>query len=85
MARGVNSSARVLFGKFARIILVAMAVLMSLNSLGIDLTAFAVLSGALAVGLGFGLQKIFSNLVSGVILLLDMGKRDSAVTPGDRG
>ncbi|MDJ0808248.1 MAG: mechanosensitive ion channel [Gammaproteobacteria bacterium] len=77
-ASGVNTAARVLFGKFVRIGLVTLAVLVSLNSLGIDLTALAVLSGALAVGLGFGLQKIFSNLVSGVILLLD-----KSIKPGD--
>jgi small-conductance mechanosensitive channel len=77
-APGVNAAARVLFGKFIRIGLVALAVILSLNSLGIDLTALAVLSGALAVGLGFGLQKIFSNLVSGVILLLD-----KSIKPGD--
>lgn len=75
---GINSAARVLFAKFVRIGLVTLALLISLNSLGIDLTALAVLSGALAVGLGFGLQKIFSNLVSGVILLLD-----KSIKPGD--
>ncbi len=77
-AAGVNSAARVLLAKFVRIGLLTMAVLISLNSLGIDLTALAVLSGALAVGLGFGLQKIFSNLVSGVILLMD-----KSIKPGD--
>ncbi len=74
----VSPAARVLMEKFSRIALVAAAVLLSLNAMGIDLTAFAVLSGALAVGLGFGLQKIFSNLVSGVILLLD-----KSIKPGD--
>lgn len=74
----VTPAAQVLMGKFFRIVLVAAAVLLSLNAMGIDLTAFAVLSGALAVGLGFGLQKIFSNLVSGVILLMD-----KSIKPGD--
>ncbi len=74
----VTPAARVLMGKFVRIALIATAVMLSLDTLGIDLTAFAVLSGALAVGLGFGLQKIFSNLVSGVILLLD-----KSIKPGD--
>jgi len=74
----VSPAARVLMGKFLRIALVAAVVLLTLNHMGIDLTAFAVLSGALAVGLGFGLQKIFSNLVSGVILLLD-----KSIKPGD--
>ncbi len=74
----VSPAARVLLAKLVRVALIAMAVLIALNSMGIDLTAFAVLSGALAVGLGFGLQKIFSNLVSGVILLLD-----KSIKPGD--
>jgi small-conductance mechanosensitive channel len=50
----------------------------ALNAVGIDLTAFAVFSGAIGLGLGFGLQKIVSNLISGVILLLD-----KSIKPGD--
>ena len=45
---------------------------------GVDLTGLAVLSGAIGVGLGFGLQKVVSNLVSGVIILLD-----KSIKPGD--
>jgi small-conductance mechanosensitive channel len=45
---------------------------------GFDLTGLAVLSGAIGVGLGFGLQKVVSNLVSGVIILLD-----KSIKPGD--
>jgi small-conductance mechanosensitive channel len=44
---------------------------MALNYLGIDLTSIALLGSALAVGLGFGLQNVFSNFVSGVIILLE--------------
>ena len=73
-----NASTRVLFAKVARIIFISIAILVALSSVGIDLTALAVFSGALGVGLGFGLQKIFSNLVSGVILLLDR-----SLKPGD--
>ena len=46
--------------------------------MGFDLTGLAVLSGAIGVGLGFGLQKVVSNLVSGIIILLD-----KSVKPGD--
>ena len=62
---------QVLAAKLVRIGLLTLAVALALGSVGIDLTAFAVFSGAVGVGVGFGLQKVVSNLVSGVILLLD--------------
>ena len=61
-----------------RIVLVSLALLIGLNTVGIDLTAFAVFSGAIGVGLGFGLQKIVSNFVSGIILLAE-----HSIKPGD--
>jgi small-conductance mechanosensitive channel len=69
---------RVLGVKLLRIGLIILAVLVTFTAVGIDLTALAVFGGALGVGLGFGLQKIFSNLVSGVILLMDR-----SIKPGD--
>ena len=75
---GVSPAAGVLFGKVFRIVLVTIAVLVGLDSVGIDLTAFAVFSGAIGLGIGFGLQKVFSNLISGMILLMDR-----SVKPGD--
>ena len=74
----VAPSARELVKKLARIALVAFALLLGLNATGIDLTALAVFSGALGVGLGFGLQKVVANFVSGVILLMDR-----SIKPGD--
>jgi len=74
----VAPAVRVLGAKLTRIGLIAAALLIALSAVGIDLTALAVFSGALGVGLGFGLQKIFSNLVSGVILLID-----KSIKPGD--
>lgn len=74
----LTPTVQVLFGKLTRIILFTLALLMALNSVGIDLTALAVFSGAVGLGLGFGLQKVVSNLISGVILLLD-----KSVKPGD--
>lgn len=76
--RDVNPSARELVKKLSRIGLVILALLIALNATGIDLTALAVFSGALGVGLGFGLQKVVANFVSGVILLMDR-----SIKPGD--
>ena len=74
----LTPSLRVLLGKIARISLVFFAGLIAISSLGIDLTAFTVLSGAVGVGIGFGLQKVVSNFISGVIILLDQ-----SIKPGD--
>jgi len=77
-SHSVAPTMRVLGAKLTRISLIIGAILVGLSAVGIDLTALAVFSGALGVGLGFGLQKIFSNLVSGVILLMDR-----SIKPGD--
>ena len=74
----LTPSLQVLIGKLVKILLVIMAIIIALNSVGIDLTAFAVFSGAVGVGLGFGLQKVVSNFISGVIILLD-----KSIKPGD--
>ena len=74
----LTPSLQVLLGKFIKIFLVVMAIAVALNSAGVDLTALTVFSGAVGVGLGFGLQKVVSNFVSGVIILLD-----KSIKPGD--
>ena len=74
----LNPSARLLIGKSVQVMLLATASLLAISTLGIELGALAIFSGAIGLGIGFGLQKIFSNLVSGVILLLDR-----SIKPGD--
>src|SRR5664280_1317991 len=74
----LTPSIQVLIGKLIRIALLTIAIVVVLSSMGIDLSVLALFSGAVGVGLGFGLQKIVSNLVSGIILLAD-----KSLKPGD--
>jgi small-conductance mechanosensitive channel len=74
----ISPSMKVLSDKLIRIGLFAIAIVAALQAVGFDMTSLTVLSGAIGLGLGFGLQKIVSNLVSGVILLLD-----KSIKPGD--
>ena len=67
-----------LLGKITRIALITVAGLIAVSELGIDLSALTVLSGAIGVGIGFGLQKVVSNFISGIIILLDQ-----SIKPGD--
>ena len=74
----LTPSLRVLLGKILRIALVVFAAMIAMQSLSLDLTALTVLSGAVGVGIGFGLQKVVSNFISGMIILLDQ-----SIKPGD--
>ena len=74
-AEGLHSSLRVVLARLGKALLVVMAVLLVLPLVGIDLTLLSVFGGALGVGLGFGLQKIASNYLSGFIILLDRSIR----------
>ncbi len=77
-SRALSPSLQVLFVKSLKIVLIGLAVIVAIESVGIDLTALAVFGGAIGLGVGFGLQKIVSNLISGVILLVD-----KSIKPGD--
>ena len=71
-------STRIGIGKFAYAFLIALGVLLGLQASGVDLTALTVFSGAIGLGLGFGLQAIAANFVSGIVLLMDR-----SIKPGD--
>lgn len=74
----ISPAMQVLTAKLLQVVLVSLAILIGLKATGFDLTGFTVFTGALGVGLGFGLQKIVSNLMSGVIILMD-----KSIKPGD--
>jgi len=74
----ITPSVKVLISKLVKITLIIIAVVVAISSVGIDLTAFAVFSGAVGIGIGLGLQKSIANLFSGVLLLMD-----KSIKPGD--
>ena len=76
--KDISPSLQVLIIKFTQVVLYSAVFIIGLRTVGFDLTGLAFLSGAIGVGLGFGLQKVVSNLVSGVIILLD-----KSIKPGD--
>jgi small-conductance mechanosensitive channel len=69
---------RLLIGKIFRISLIILAAVIAISGIGIDLTVLSVLTGAIGVGIGFGLQKVVSNFISGIIILADR-----SIRPGD--
>ncbi|MDH4105509.1 MAG: mechanosensitive ion channel, partial [Gammaproteobacteria bacterium] len=69
---------RIGIAKFVQAFLVGISVLVGLNAAGLDLTTLNVLTGAIGIGLGFGLQSIAANFVSGFVLLMDR-----SIKPGD--
>ena len=74
-AERMDANLREVMARLTKAVLTVIALLCSLSLVGIDVTALSVFSGAFAVGLGFGLQKIASNYVSGFIILLDRSIR----------
>lgn len=74
----LTRSSQVLVAKIVRVTLIVIALLIGLTSSGINLSLFAVFGGAIGLGIGFGLQKVISNLFSGMLLLIDR-----SIEPGD--
>ncbi len=77
-ASAISRSSRVLLSKVVRVCLIGLACLAVLKLIGVDLSHLAIFSGAFGVAVGFGSQKIISNFVSGIILLIE-----KSVKPGD--
>jgi small-conductance mechanosensitive channel len=77
-ARNISASMRVGLAKVIKVSLLTLAIIMALTEAGLNLASLTIFGGALGVGLGFGLQKIVSNFISGFILL-----GDRSIRPGD--
>lgn len=76
--QSVSPALQVLALKIIKVVVAVSAIMFAISSMGVNLSAFAVLGGAIGLGLGFGFQKVISNLISGVILL-----GDRSIKPGD--
>lgn len=76
--QGLALSMRIGIAKFSQTFLISLSILLGLNATGLDLTTLNVLTGAIGVGLGFGLQAIVANFISGFVLLMDR-----SIKPGD--
>jgi small-conductance mechanosensitive channel len=76
--QGLALSMRIGISKFSQAFLIGLSILLGLNAAGLDLTTLNVLTGAIGIGLGFGLQAIAANFVSGFVLLMDR-----SIKPGD--
>ena len=74
-AHSIDANLKVVLSRLGRALLLLAAVLVSFSLVGIDITVLGVFGGALGVGLGFGLQKVASNYVSGFIILIDRSLR----------
>lgn len=77
-SRRLDATQGLLAEKIATIVIIAIAFLVGIDLVGLDLSALAVFSGAVGLAVGFGLQKTFGNLIAGLILLMDR-----SVKPGD--
>ena len=83
----LSANIKVVLNRIVTVVFMVLAVIIALGTVGIDLTVLSVFGGALGVGLGFGLQKIASNYISGFIILLDKSVKigDLVTVGGFRG
>ena len=68
---GLSNSSLYAFSRISRYIILFIGIVVGLNFIGFNLSSLALVGGALGVGIGFGLQNIFNNLVSGIIILIE--------------
>lgn len=83
-SRDISATYQVLLSKLTKVLLITLAIVAALSTVGFDLTTLVIFSGALGLGIGFGLQKLASNLLSGIIILMDRSiKPGDVITVGD--
>ena len=70
-SKSIKTSTKGIISKFIDILVYAVVLIVLLKTFGVDMTTLAVIGGAVGVGIGFGLQKIASNFISGIILLFE--------------
>ena len=78
ISRGQSESTAKLFSNITKYVVVVLGVIVALDTAGLDLSTLQIFSGALGIGIGFGLRNIINNLVSGLIVLWERG-----IKPGD--
>ncbi len=84
-SKTINSSTKGILNKFIDILVYSLVLVALLKTFGVDMTTFAVLGGAIGVGIGFGLQKIASNFISGIILLFEKSVEIGDIVELDNG
>ena len=84
-SKNIKSSTKGIISKFIDILVYSIVALIILKTFGVDLTTIAVIGGAVGVGIGFGLQKIASNFISGIILLFEKSVEVGDIVELDNG
>lgn len=84
-SKSIKSSTKGIISKFIDILVYSVVIIVLLKTFGVDMTTLAVLGGAIGVGIGFGLQKIASNFISGIILLIEKSVEIGDIVEIDNG
>ncbi|MBM3580247.1 MAG: mechanosensitive ion channel, partial [Alphaproteobacteria bacterium] len=84
-SKSIKSSTKGIISKLIDIIIYTVVTIILLKTFGVDMTTLAVIGGAVGVGIGFGLQKIASNFISGIILLFEKSVEIGDIVQLDNG